>query len=233
MDLRRPEPADLQGADHRRSTPCASIGCKHNFIEIHSPKIMGAPSESGAELFEMKYFERKAYLAQSPQFYKQMAMAAGFERVFEIGPVFRADPSFTSRHMTEFTGVDMEMSWVDTHEDVMAFKERWLQYTLQKVKEHTRRGDQGAAGLRPGRPGGALPAHHHEGCCGDSQGARATSCRRRRRAISTRPASASWASMSRKNTTTISSSSPTGRSACARSTTCAIPMRPPSPAAST
>jgi len=106
-----------------------------NFIEIHSPKIMGSPSESGAELFEVQYFERKAYLAQSPQFYKQMAMAAGFENVFEIGPVFRADPSFTSRHMTEFTGLDVEISWVESHEDVMAFTERWLQYAYKRVKE--------------------------------------------------------------------------------------------------
>jgi aspartyl-tRNA synthetase len=94
---------------------------------------MGAPSESGAELFTIPYFETTAYLAQSPQFYKQMAMAAGYERVFEIGPVFRADPSFTSRHMTEFTGVDMEMSWIESHEDVMAFMERWLAYTYEKV----------------------------------------------------------------------------------------------------
>jgi len=107
----------------------------HDFIEIHSPKIMGAPSESGAELFSLPYFETTAYLAQSPQFYKQMAMAAGYERVFEIGPVFRADPSFTSRHMTEFTGVDMEMSWIDSHEDVMAFMERWLAFTYEKVFE--------------------------------------------------------------------------------------------------
>jgi aspartyl-tRNA synthetase len=64
-----------------------------------------------------------------------MAMAAGYERVFEIGPVFRADPSFTSRHMTEFTGVDMEISWIDSHEDVMAFMERWLAFTYQKVLE--------------------------------------------------------------------------------------------------
>jgi aspartyl-tRNA synthetase len=64
-----------------------------------------------------------------------MAMAAGFERIFEIGPVFRADPSFTSRHMTEFTGVDMEFSWIDSHEDVMAFEERWLQYVYARVKE--------------------------------------------------------------------------------------------------
>jgi len=108
---------------------------KNDFVEIHSPKIMGAPSESGAELFSLPYFERTAYLAQSPQFYKQMAMAAGFERVFEIGPVFRADPSFTSRHMTEFTGVDMEMSWIKTHEDVMDLMERWLAYTYEKVIE--------------------------------------------------------------------------------------------------
>lgn len=106
-----------------------------DFIEMHSPKIMGAPSESGAELFSLPYFETTAYLAQSPQFYKQMAMAAGYERVFEIGPVFRADPSFTSRHMTEFTGVDMEMSWIDSHEDVMSFMERWLAYTYEKVFE--------------------------------------------------------------------------------------------------
>jgi aspartyl-tRNA synthetase len=108
---------------------------KNNFIEIHTPKLVGAPSESGAELFSLDYFERKAYLAQSPQFYKQMAMAASFERIFEIGPVFRADPSFTSRHMTEFTGVDMEMSWVNSHEDVMASEENWLNYIYTRVKE--------------------------------------------------------------------------------------------------
>jgi aspartyl-tRNA synthetase len=108
---------------------------KNNFIEIHSPKLVGAPSESGAELFTLDYFERKAYLAQSPQFYKQMAMAAGFERIFEIGPVFRADPSFTARHMTEFTGVDAEISWIDSHEDVMASEEAMLQHVYQTVKD--------------------------------------------------------------------------------------------------
>lgn len=108
---------------------------QEGFIEIHSPKIMGTPSESGAELFSLPYFDTTAYLAQSPQFYKQMAMAAGFERVFEFGPVFRADPSFTSRHMTEFTGVDMEISWIDSHEDVMVTMERWLAYTTQSVIE--------------------------------------------------------------------------------------------------
>jgi nondiscriminating aspartyl-tRNA synthetase len=108
---------------------------KDGFIELHTPKLMGSASESGAELFKVEYFDRTAYLAQSPQFYKQMAMAAGFGRVFEIGPVFRANPSFTSRHDTEFTSVDVEISWIDSHEDVLAFQERWLAHVLAVVKD--------------------------------------------------------------------------------------------------
>jgi len=134
MDLRRPQNALIFKVQTAVEAAMRAYWMENNFVEIHSPKLMGSPSESGAELFELDYFDHKAYLAQSPQFYKQMAMAAGFERVFEIGPVFRADPSFTSRHMTEFTSVDMEMSWIDSHEDVMAFEERWLAYTYQQVK---------------------------------------------------------------------------------------------------
>jgi aspartyl-tRNA synthetase len=107
---------------------------ENGFIEIHSPKLMETASESGAELFKVEYFGKTAYLAQSPQFYKQMAMAAGFDRIFEIGPVFRANPSFTSRHDTEFTSVDVEMSWIDSHEDVINFEERWLHHILATVK---------------------------------------------------------------------------------------------------
>ena len=77
------------------------------FIEIHTPKLIGAASESGSEVFELKYFDRKGYLSQSPQFYKQMAMAAGFDRIFEVGPVFRAEKSFTNKHATEFTAFDL------------------------------------------------------------------------------------------------------------------------------
>ncbi len=135
LDLRRPENLLLFKIQTTALMAMREFWLQNRFIEIHTPKIMGTPSESGAELFEVEYFERKAYLAQSPQFYKQMAMAAGFERVFEVGPVFRADPSFTSRHMTEFTGVDMEMSWIDTDEDVMAMMEKWMAYVYQRVKE--------------------------------------------------------------------------------------------------
>jgi nondiscriminating aspartyl-tRNA synthetase len=108
---------------------------EHGFIEIHSPKLMGTASESGAELFELKYFDTKAYLAQSPQFYKQMAMAAGFERIFEIGPVFRAERSLTTRHATEYTSIDMEMSWIDSYEDIMRFEEDWLHHAINAVKQ--------------------------------------------------------------------------------------------------
>lgn len=106
-----------------------------NFIEIHTPKLIGAASESGADVFEVKYFDRNAYLAQSPQFYKQMAMAAGFERIFETGPVFRAEKSYTNRHTTEFTGFDLEFSYIDSVKDVMKMEEDLLTDMLAKVKE--------------------------------------------------------------------------------------------------
>jgi nondiscriminating aspartyl-tRNA synthetase len=105
------------------------------FTEMHTPKLMGTASESGAEVFAVRYFGGAAYLAQSPQFYKQMAIAAGIERVLEIGPVFRAEPSFTSRHATEFISIDAEMAWIESPEDVMAFEERMLAHALAKVAE--------------------------------------------------------------------------------------------------
>ena len=109
---------------------------KKGLIEINTPKLMSIASETGAELFELDYFEdRKAYLAQSPQIYKQMAVASGMEKVFEQGPVFRANPSHTSRHDTEFTMFDVELGFIDSEEDVMEFEEKWLQYIFKKVKE--------------------------------------------------------------------------------------------------
>ena len=108
---------------------------KEGFSEIHTPKLIGAASESGSDVFEVKYFKGKAYLAQSPQFYKQMAMAAGMERIFEVGPVFRAENSNTNRHTTEFTGFDLEFSYIDSYEDVMELEEDILIAGLTKVKE--------------------------------------------------------------------------------------------------
>ncbi|MEU9274895.1 aspartate--tRNA(Asn) ligase [Streptomyces sp. NPDC048341] len=103
--------------------------------EMHTPKLMGTASESGAEVFKLGYFGGSAYLAQSPQFFKQTAISAGVDKVFEIGPVFRAEPSFTSRHATEFTGVDVELAWIDGVEDVMAFEEQMLAHAIAKVAD--------------------------------------------------------------------------------------------------
>ena len=108
---------------------------KEDFTEIHTPKLIGAASESGSDVFEVKYFDRKAYLAQSPQFYKQMAMASGIERIFEVAPAFRAENSNTNRHTTEFTSFDLEFSYIDSYEDVMDMEERLLVAGLEKVKE--------------------------------------------------------------------------------------------------
>ena len=106
-----------------------------NFVEIHTPKLIGAASESGSDVFEVKYFDTNAYLAQSPQFYKQMAMAAGLERIFETGPVFRAEKSYTNKHATEFTGFDLEFSYINSFEDVMKMEEELLAYALKRVAE--------------------------------------------------------------------------------------------------
>ena len=106
-----------------------------HFQEIHTPKLIGAASESGSEVFEVKYFDTKAYLAQSPQFYKQMAMAAGLDRIFETGPVFRAEKSFTNKHATEFTGFDLEFSYVYSCEEVMHMEEELLTYAFTQVAQ--------------------------------------------------------------------------------------------------
>ena len=108
---------------------------ENKFTEIHTPKLIGAASESGSSVFEVKYFDRSAYLAQSPQFYKQMAMAAGMNRIFEVAPCFRAENSNTNRHATEFTSFDLEFSYIDSYEDVMSLEEDLLIAGLTKVKE--------------------------------------------------------------------------------------------------
>ena len=107
----------------------------NDFMEIHTPKLIGAASESGSDVFEVKYFDRLAYLAQSPQFYKQMAMASGFDRIFEVAPSFRAENSNTNRHTTEFTSFDLEFSYIDSYKDVMIMEQELLKYTLACVKD--------------------------------------------------------------------------------------------------
>lgn len=135
LDLRRREANLIFRVQTTLEHAWRTYWVENDFIELHTPKLMASASESKAELFEVEYFETKAYLSQSPQFFKQMAQPAGFGKIFEVGPAFRADPSFTSRHATEFTSVDSEISWIDSHEDVMKLHEELLVAGFQAVKD--------------------------------------------------------------------------------------------------
>ncbi|UJG42442.1 MAG: aspartate--tRNA(Asn) ligase [Candidatus Heimdallarchaeum endolithica] len=108
---------------------------KKNFLQFFSSKIVGSATESGANVFEIGYFGRKAYLAQSPQFYKQMMLISGFEKVFEIGPVFRAEKHHTSRHLCEYTSIDFEIAYINDQRDVMKVLQEAIMYTLDKVRK--------------------------------------------------------------------------------------------------
>ena len=135
IDLRREQNQLMLELQTTLTAALREFLLEKNFVEIHTPKLIAAASESGSDVFEVKYFDTKAYLAQSPQFYKQMAMASGLERIFESGPVFRAEKSYTNKHATEFTGFDLEFSYIDSFEDVMKMEEELLAYAFSKVAE--------------------------------------------------------------------------------------------------
>jgi nondiscriminating aspartyl-tRNA synthetase len=107
---------------------------EEGFTEIKTPKILEAPSEGGANFFKINYFDRNAFLAQSPQFYKQI-MVGVFERVFEIGSVFRAEPHFTTRHVNEYTSLDAEMGFIDNFKDVTAMLTKVLRKIFEALDE--------------------------------------------------------------------------------------------------
>lgn len=134
IDLRKPDHLKIFKVWTELEKGFREYWDQNNFLEIYTPSFMSTPSETGAEVFEVQYFDRKAYLAQSPQFYKQMAMAAGFEKVFMAGPVFRAEPSFTTRHLTEFTGWDFEMSYIESHHDLMDAEESMIVAGFERLK---------------------------------------------------------------------------------------------------
>ncbi|WP_233579885.1 aspartate--tRNA(Asn) ligase [Frondihabitans sp. PhB188] len=135
LDLRVPKNALIFKIQTTLLHALRTYWVEHDFVEIQTPKLMASASESKAELFRVEYFEGSAFLAQSPQFFKQMAQSAGFGKIFEVGPAFRADPSFTSRHATEFTSVDSEISWIESHEDVMKLHEELLHAAFSAVVE--------------------------------------------------------------------------------------------------
>lgn len=132
MDLRRPK---IQAIFRIKSQIVKSIRdflYSEGFIEVQTPKIVSTATEGGTELFPISYFEKEAFLNQSPQLYKQILMSAGFERVLEIGPIFRAEEHNTTRHLNEATSVDIEMSFTD-HEGVMKLLERLVAKVYEDV----------------------------------------------------------------------------------------------------
>ena len=111
---------------------------RHGFVEVHTPKIAGAGAEGGATLFETDYFGKRAFLSQSPQLYKQMLMATGLDRVYEVAPAFRAEPSDTVRHVTEFVSFDAEIAWIEHQEDFLRILEGVLAASIAAVREEAK-----------------------------------------------------------------------------------------------
>jgi aspartyl-tRNA synthetase len=137
IDLRKPEVAAIFKI---RSTILKAVReqfDREGFIEIHTPKIVATATEGGTALFPVEYFGHQAFLNQSPQLYKQMMMATGLDKVYEIGPAFRAEEHDTVRHLNEFISIDMEMAFAD-EEDVMGVLERVVHRAIVRVIETNR-----------------------------------------------------------------------------------------------
>ncbi|MCK5304847.1 MAG: aspartate--tRNA(Asn) ligase [Candidatus Heimdallarchaeota archaeon] len=135
LDLRDRKVAQIFEIESAVAYAIQEYFMKNDYLQFFSPKIVGSATESGASVFEIEYFGKKAFLAQSPQFYKQMMLIAGFEKVFEIGPVFRAEKHHTSRHLCEYTSIDFEISYIDNQRDVMNVLQGVISYVLKKVQK--------------------------------------------------------------------------------------------------
>jgi len=135
IDLRKQE---IQAIFKIRSKIIAAVHeflRKENFIEVHTPNIIASSSEGGTDVFKLKYFEKNAFLAQSPQLYKQMMMATGLDRVYEIAWYFRAEEHNTRRHLNESTAIDLEMAFIKDEEDVMKILEGLVYHMWKKASE--------------------------------------------------------------------------------------------------
>ncbi len=135
MDLRKPEVRAVFELKSLMEDSVSEAVRSLGFVQVHTPKISAAGAEGGAELFKVQYFDRPAYLAQSPQLYKQILMSTGLDRIYEIGPAFRAEHSNTNRHVTEFISFDGEMSWIENEEQVMSVIEEIIDHVLASMKE--------------------------------------------------------------------------------------------------
>ncbi len=138
MDLRKPRIQAIFRIRHQMLQSVRQFLSEEGFIEVNTPKIVSTATEGGTELFPVSYFEKEAFLNQSPQLYKQVLMAAGFEKVFEIGPIFRAEEHNTTRHLNEAISIDIEMSFTD-HEGVMRVLESLVARICEDVAANCER----------------------------------------------------------------------------------------------
>ena len=148
LDLRNPKVAAIFRLRSAGLKAVREILCNEGFIEVNTPKIIGSASEGGANLFRFEYFKHKAYLAQSPQLYKEQ-LTLGLDRVFEIGPYFRAENSHTVRHLSEFTSIDVEAAFLD-YEDVMELVEKVVGSVVKEFNNNCKK-DMELAGVKETR----------------------------------------------------------------------------------
>lgn len=139
MDLRRPEPQSIFKIRNTVLSAGHEYLRGHGFLEIHTPRIIGSSSEGGTDVFKVKYFEKEAYLSQSPQLYKQAMMATGFDRVYEVATYFRAEKHNTVRHLNEITAFDLEMAWIENDEEVMRAIEGLMANIWNRVASENKR----------------------------------------------------------------------------------------------
>ncbi len=135
IDIRKPEIQTIFKIRNNVISAVHDYLRKQHFIEVHTPNIIASSSEGGTDVFKLKYFEKDAFLAQSPQLYKQMLMATGFDRVYEIAWYFRAEEHNTRRHLNESTAVDIEMAYINSEEDVMKILENLVFHMWKKASE--------------------------------------------------------------------------------------------------
>ncbi len=135
IDLRKPEIQAIFKIRNKIISAVHEFLRREGFIEAHTPNIIASSSEGGTDVFKLKYFEKDAFLAQSPQLYKQMLMATGFDRVYEIAWYFRAEEHNTRRHLNESTAVDLEMAFIKSEEDVMKVLEGLVQHMWKRASE--------------------------------------------------------------------------------------------------
>jgi nondiscriminating aspartyl-tRNA synthetase len=139
LSLRNMQNGATFKVQHHITTAFCEFFTANHFTEIHTPKLVASGTEGGTELFEVDYFGKKAYLAQSPQLYKQMMVGAGFERVYEIGHVYRAEPHETSRHINEYVSMDIEMGFIESEQDLITIETEFIRHLFEHLNRHCSR----------------------------------------------------------------------------------------------